>query len=61
MLELKKWECIECHTMNTFNKYGCKGICVGCGRMGDEKLEAESQQTINKFKRLMRKKGGLTR
>ena len=47
----EKWECSECHQINTFNKYGCMGICVGCGRMGNDKAEADSQRLVSNMKK----------
>jgi len=52
--QMKQWECPECHTMNSFNKNGCMGICIGCGRMGNDKAEAESQKLIAKYKRQLK-------
>lgn len=50
----KQWKCPECHRMNVFNKYGCMGICSGCGRMGDDKAEAKSQRLISKHIRMLK-------
>ena len=51
----KEWECPECHQINTFNRLGYMGICIGCGRMGNEQAEVESQKLISKYKRLIRR------
>jgi len=57
MTDKHEWECPECHQLNTFNKYGCMGVCISCGRMGNNKAEADSQKLISKHKKLL--KGGI--